>query len=134
MNMKRFALGLVLSSIAITGFAQAHAVKQCELTQWCPLPRSSDVAEFKVDQQVGVDYDCVLSVESRERGSVSVLVLAANGYNAEAGEVSVSAGSSGLFRLKGSFDSSNAGLIQIRRVDAQANIHQVFVQCEKAFA
>ncbi len=127
-------MALVLSTIAMTAFAQPNAIKQCQLTEWCPLERTSDVVQFPVNKDLGSDYDCVLSAEGKGQDAIAVLVDTTDAYQAEGGVVSVSVGRSALYRLKGSFNTGTTGLIHIRRVDAQANVKKVFVQCEKAFA
>ena len=131
--MKKLIAGLALSAVAITAFAQVHAVKQCQLTEWCPLERTSDVAQFSVNKDLGNDYDCVISVEGKGQ-AVTILVDTNETYQAEGGVVTLSVGKSGLFRLKGNFTAGTTGLIHIRRVDTEANVKKVFVQCEKAFA
>jgi hypothetical protein len=131
--MKKLIIGLALSTIAMTAFAQTHAVKQCQLTEWCPLERTSDVVQFPVNKDLGNDYDCVLSAEGKGQ-YVTILVDTNDAYQAEGGQISVSVGQSALYRLKGNFNSGTTGLIHIRRTDTQANVKKVFVQCEKAFA
>jgi hypothetical protein len=131
--MKKLIIGLALSTIAMTAFAQTNAVKQCQLTEWCPLERTSDVVQFPVNKDLGDDYDCVLSAEGKGQ-YVTILVDTNDAYQAESGQVSVSVGQSALYRLKGNFNAGTTGLIHIRRVDTQANVKKVFVQCEKAFA
>lgn len=132
--MKKIIMGLALSTIAMTTFAQTNVVKQCQLAEWCPLARSSDVVQFSVNKDIGNDYDCVLSAEGKGRDIVTVLVDTTDAYQAKGGTVSASVGQSQLFRLKGSFNTGTTGLIHIRRVDTQANVKKVFVQCERAFA
>jgi hypothetical protein len=126
---------LSLATLASTAtFAETNTVKNCQLTHWCTLPRTSDVAVFPVNKEDGSQYDCTLSVGGKaEEGSAYIQVKGNEGFNTETMTAASFTGRSAIFTVVGDFEDNTTGRISLRRLIDSANTKDVAVMCEKKF-
>lgn len=133
MNFSKAAILSTIAFISLSAQAETKTITECNLNTWCPLPRTSDVANIPVTRHIGKSYRCTLSVDGKSNPSAYVLVSVQgiDGYKFEISPFSALQGGSAIGDVKGEFDSSKKGKISIRRQVSSTSNENANVMCEK---
>lgn len=129
MKVGKVAVSLAVALVSIS----AHAnVVECSLNNWCALPRTSDEANFPVTRQIGKSYRCTLVVDGKQNGTMVLTVLSGKeGYKYDPIQFYAPQGRSAIVDVKGEFNSTKKGKINIRRMVLSTSSENANVMCEK---
>ena len=123
----------IILLISTVTFAEANVVRTCELTTWCQLPRTSDIAMISVYKKTDFSYTCTLVAEGT-RGQAQVQFRGVEGYNTRSTPTVVTDGiRATVSNVTGNFEHSKTGKIKVRRFPDETDTQKVFVMCEKKF-